>query len=108
MRVQRLLGHASKIADLNNATICTLQGSTSELIAGAAPCAIGCPPGRSCSTLNAHRRRDNYFDAHRRSALRCKRSEPASYAALGLRPGAGVGTNPDIRHCHASMVLAPS
>jgi hypothetical protein len=30
------------------------------------------------------------------------------YAAFGFRPGAGAGTYPDTRHCHASIVLLPS
>ena len=30
------------------------------------------------------------------------------YAAFGFLPGAGAGTYPDTRHCHASIVLLPS
>jgi hypothetical protein len=30
------------------------------------------------------------------------------YAAFGFLPGAGAGTYPEIRHCHASIVLVPS
>ena len=30
------------------------------------------------------------------------------YAAFGFLPGAGAGTYPDTRHCHASIVLVPS
>jgi hypothetical protein len=32
----------------------------------------------------------------------------ATYAAFGFLPGAGAGTYPEIRHCHASIVLLPS
>ena len=32
----------------------------------------------------------------------------ARYAAFGFLPGAGAGTYPDTRHCHASIVLVPS
>jgi len=32
----------------------------------------------------------------------------ARYPAFGFLPGAGAGTNPDTRHCHASIFLVPS
>jgi len=35
-------------------------------------------------------------------------SHPGYAAAFGFRPGAGAGTYPDTRHCHASIVLLPS
>jgi len=36
------------------------------------------------------------------------RPVPPGYAAFGFLPGAGAGTYPDTRHCHASVVLVPS
>ena len=42
------------------------------------------------------------------SRLDLLKSRVRPYAAFGFLPGAGAGTNPDTRHCHASIVLVPS
>ena len=40
--------------------------------------------------------------------FRAESNPHPSYAAFGFLPGAGAGTYPDTRHCHASIVLLPS